>query len=48
MYGMKPIFMIDMWEHAYYLDYKNKRADFIDNFLNNLVNWDFVTENLKQ
>lgn len=47
-HNMKPILTLDVWEHAYYLDYKNKRADFIDNFLNNLVNWDFVTENLKQ
>ena len=47
-HNMKPILNLDVWEHAYYLDYKNKRADFIDSFLNNLVNWDFVAENLKQ
>lgn len=46
-HNMKPILNIDVWEHAYYLDYKNKRADFIDSFLDNLVNWDFVAENLK-
>ncbi len=38
-YGQKPIITIDVWEHAYYLDYQNKRADFIDVFFNNLVNW---------
>lgn len=47
-HNMKPILTLDLWEHSYYLDYKNKRADFIDSFLNNLVNWDFVAENLKQ
>lgn len=47
-HNMKPILNLDVWEHAYYLDYKNKRGDFIDSFLNNLVNWDFVAENLKQ
>lgn len=47
-HNMKPILTLDVWEHSYYLDYKNKRADFIDSFLNNLVNWDFVAENLKQ
>lgn len=47
-HNMKPILNLDVWEHAYYLDYKNKRADFIDSFLNNLVDWNFVAENLKQ
>ena len=47
-HNMKPILNLDVWEHAYYLDYKNKRADFIDSFLDNLVDWDFVAENLKQ
>lgn len=43
---VKPIICIDVWEHAYYLDYQNKRPDFIDTFLNNLVNWDFANQNL--
>lgn len=47
-HNMQPILTLDVWEHSYYLDYKNKRADFIDNFLNNLVNWDFVAENLSK
>ena len=47
-HNMKPILNLDVWEHAYYLDYKNKRADFIDSFLDNLVNWNFVAENLRQ
>ena len=48
IHNMKPILTLDVWEHSYYLDYKNKRADFVDAFLNNLVDWNFVSENLKQ
>ncbi len=46
-HNMKPILTLDVWEHAYYLDYKNRRADFVDAFLDNLVDWNFVAENLK-
>jgi superoxide dismutase, Fe-Mn family len=38
---------IDVWEHAYYLDYQNKRPDFVDAFLDKLVNWDYAAERLK-
>lgn len=37
--GIKPLINVDVWEHAYYLDFQNRRADFIDGFLDNLVNW---------
>ena len=37
---------VDMWEHAYYLDYQNRRPDFVQAFLDHLVNWDFVAGNL--
>ena len=46
--NMTPIMTLDVWEHAYYLDYKNRRTDFIDAYLDNLVNWNVVVENLKQ
>ena len=38
---------VDVWEHAYYLDYQNRRPDFVQAFLDKLVNWDFVAKNLK-
>jgi Fe-Mn family superoxide dismutase len=37
---------VDVWEHAYYLDYQNRRPDFVQAFLDHLVNWDFVAGNL--
>ncbi len=42
----KPLMTMDVWEHAYYLDFQNARPSYIDTFLNHLVNWDFVAENL--
>jgi Fe-Mn family superoxide dismutase len=40
-----PLLCCDIWEHAYYLDYHNRRADFVDAFLNHLVNWEFAAQN---
>jgi Fe-Mn family superoxide dismutase len=42
-----PLLTCDVWEHAYYLDYQNRRADFVQKFLDHLVNWDFVAERLQ-
>ena len=44
--GQTPLLTIDVWEHAYYIDYRNARPKFIDVVLDNLVNWDFVNQNL--
>ena len=45
-HSAKALFTIDVWEHAYYIDYRNARAKFIEVVLDSLVNWDFVAENL--
>ena len=45
--GQKPIVTCDVWEHAYYLDFQNRRADLIQAFLDNLVNWEFAARQLK-
>lgn len=44
--GQKPLLTVDVWEHAYYLDYQNRRADYLKDVLEKLVNWEFVAKNL--
>ena len=44
--GQTALLTCDVWEHAYYLDYQNRRPDFVQAFLDHLVNWDFVAQNL--
>ena len=43
--GQYALLTVDVWEHAYYLDYQNARADFVGNVLEHLVNWEFVAKN---
>ncbi|HSK38338.1 MAG TPA: superoxide dismutase [Arenibaculum sp.] len=47
-HGQTALLTVDVWEHAYYLDYQNRRPDFVQTFLERLVNWDFVQENLEK
>ncbi|HEX8963971.1 MAG TPA: Fe-Mn family superoxide dismutase [Rhodocyclaceae bacterium] len=43
--GDKPLLCIDVWEHAYYIDYRNLRPKFVETFLSSMVNWDFAAKN---
>jgi Fe-Mn family superoxide dismutase len=45
-HGAKALFTIDVWEHAYYIDYRNARPKFLETLLDSLVNWEFVNQNL--
>ncbi len=44
--GMTPLLTVDVWEHAYYLDYQNRRPDYLSMFIEKLVNWEFVNSQL--
>lgn len=44
-FGQTPLLTMDVWEHAYYLDYQNGRASYIDKFVDHLINWEFVQAN---
>jgi len=44
--GATPLVCCDVWEHAYYLDYQNRRPDFLQTFIDSLINWDFAAANL--
>jgi len=46
--GQIPLITCDVWEHAYYLDYKNNRAAYLDGFIKHLINWNFAEENYKK
>jgi len=43
--GLKPLMTCDVWEHAYYIDFRNRRPDYLTSFLDHLVNWDFASRN---
>jgi Fe-Mn family superoxide dismutase len=47
-HGQKALLTMDVWEHAYYIDFRNARPKYIETFLSGLINWDFALENLKK
>lgn len=46
--GLTPVLVIDVWEHAYYLDYQNRRADYVNAVLDKLINWEFALQNIRK
>jgi Fe-Mn family superoxide dismutase len=48
VHGKTPLLTLDVWEHAYYLDYQNRRPDYVSTFLEKIVNWEFAASNLQR
>ena len=48
VHGATPILTVDVWEHAYYIDYRNARPKFLEAFVDHLINWEYVEEKLQQ
>jgi superoxide dismutase, Fe-Mn family len=46
-HGIEPVLTVDVWEHAYYLDYQNRRPDFLDAFIKHLINWEFANSRIE-
>jgi superoxide dismutase, Fe-Mn family len=44
VHGGTPILGVDVWEHSYYIDYRNRRPDYLKAFVDHLVNWDYVDQ----
>jgi len=48
LHGMEPLLALDVWEHGYYIDYRNKRPDYVKAFMESLVNWDYAADNYEK
>ena len=47
VHGQNPLLAVDLWEHDYYMDFQNKRGEYVSRYLTHLANWDFANENLR-